>query len=84
LQTVCVEPAQKIMVEGTSADPAANKTDDGRTLPVAKFCRRRRCVANGKQGKHANDTLFMIGDYEDDEACDFRLYQMLAEIIFVI
>jgi hypothetical protein len=57
LETVCAEPAQKIMVVGLTADPAVDKTDDGRTLPVAKFCQSRRWVANGKQGKHANDTF---------------------------
>jgi hypothetical protein len=73
------EPPRERMVVG--AEPASEIMVDGRTLPVAKFCQGRRWVANGKQGKYVNDTFFMIGDYEDDQACDLRLYQMSADYL---
>jgi hypothetical protein len=75
-------------VVNPSADPAENKTDDGRALPVAissdphhaaaLICgkRKKRNVASGKGGNESNEFLFMIGEVgREEEAFDLRLMQ---------
>jgi hypothetical protein len=87
LETVCAEPVQKIMVEGPTADPAANKTDDGRTLPVAKcqcvpgclHSRRRRWFVKVEEELRTMDYFFTTEDNDYVLNSDFRLHQIGGE-----
>jgi hypothetical protein len=90
-KTVCAEPAQKIMVVGPTADPAVNKSDDGRTLPVAMLkcaagCRpnrRRTWVAKAQEELRSMNYFFTTEYDENDLNLDFD-YIKLEEKIYVI